>query len=172
MGAVPRASTRKPRFLTVTKRYDPERIGPTLVRLRKAHGYSQMTLAQLLCLHSGHPTLTRHEISRWERQERMPSEFWLLSLAAVLTVPIDTLRQAIDLTRGPRTPRRTIPRPIRDLHAPVVRSWLILHHGPQEIMIALAGVQVDQLRTVLAPVGPPQPITEPAPTTHPVEATP
>jgi transcriptional regulator with XRE-family HTH domain len=149
----------------VTKPYDQDTIGPLLTRLRQACGYSQLNLAQLLCAASGHPTITRHEVSRWERQERLPSEFWLRPLADVLAVPIDVLRRAVAATRTTRHdhPHHDDPGPV-----PVVTSWLTLHHGPRELMIALGGVEVDQIRTVLAPVHPPDP-TNP-PTTTPMEA--
>jgi transcriptional regulator with XRE-family HTH domain len=144
--AVPGTSTRNRRFLTVNKRYGAEAIGPLLARLRQALGYSQLNLAQLLCAASGHPTITRVEISRWERQERIPSEFWLRPLAEVLAIPIDVLRQAVAVTRsGQHTD---------DCGEPEVTSWLTLHHGPKEIMIALGGVEVDQIRTVLSPARP------------------
>jgi len=155
--AGPGTSTRKPRFLTVTKPYDT--IGPLLARLRQARGYSQLTLAQLLCANSGHPTITRHEVSRWERQERIPSKFWLRPLAEVLAIPIDTLHAAVAATRTARHADDQAE------HAdPVVTSWLTLHHGPRELLIALGGVEVDQIRTVLSPVhpsGPPTPMEAP-----------
>ena len=150
--AGPGTSTRKQRFLTVTKPYDT--IGPLLARLRQARGYSQLTLAQLLCATTGHPTITRHEVSRWERQERIPSKFWLRPLADVLAVPIDTLRAAVASTR---TTRHTDD---QDEHAEaVVTSWLALHHGPRELLIALGGIEIDQIRTVLSPVHPSDPPT-------------
>jgi transcriptional regulator with XRE-family HTH domain len=142
----------------VTTPYGQDTIGPLLTRLRQARGYSQLNLAQLLCAASGHPTITRHEISRWERQERIPSEFWLRPLADVLAIPIDTLRTAVAATR---TTRHTGHQP--GAAEPVVTSWLTLHHGPRELLIALGGVEVDQIRTVLSPVRPPHPSERPTP---------
>lgn len=43
----------------------------------------------------------------------------------------------------------------------VVTSWLTLHHGPRELLIALGGVEIDQIRTVLSPVHPPNPSNPP-----------
>jgi transcriptional regulator with XRE-family HTH domain len=77
-----------------------EAIGELLVRLRKGHGYSQDTVAQLLCTHSGTATVTRNEVSRWERQVRVPSAYWLRHLAHVLHVPLEVLREAVAVVRG------------------------------------------------------------------------
>ncbi|MGC5331008.1 helix-turn-helix domain-containing protein [Micromonospora sp. DT62] len=42
----------------------------------------------------------RHEVSRWERQLRVPGEFWLGWLAVVLAVPADLLATAAARTRS------------------------------------------------------------------------
>jgi transcriptional regulator with XRE-family HTH domain len=83
----------------------PESIGPLLARLRLRRGHSQLRLAEQLCAASGVPTVTRHEVSRWEREQRVPGPFWLGWLAAVLEVPLDALAEA--------------PRPARHTDAPV-----------------------------------------------------
>ncbi|GAA0407387.1 hypothetical protein GCM10009541_58170 [Micromonospora gifhornensis] len=61
--------------------------GPPLTRLRLARGWSQSRLAAELCAAAGVPTLSRHEISRWERQRRTPGRYWHAWLAIVLGVP-------------------------------------------------------------------------------------
>lgn len=73
---------------------EPRPLGPLLAELRSARGWSQQRLAALLCAASGVPTLTRHEVSRWERQRRLPGEFWLGWLAVVLAVPGELLADA------------------------------------------------------------------------------
>lgn len=151
------------RFLTVNTPYEQEAIGPLMTRLRKARGYSQLTVAQMLCAVSGHVTVTRHEVSRWERQERLPSEFWLTHLAEILSVPIDLLRGACAAARGVTEPCPDAGSQDRDPGAPLVRSWLVLQHGPAETVIALGGVEVDQLRTVLAPINTARETPEPEP---------
>jgi transcriptional regulator with XRE-family HTH domain len=78
----------------------PERIGPLLKRLRLARGLSQPRLAEHLCDASSMPTVTRHEVSRWEREERLPASFWLRWLAVVLDAPLQQLEAAVDATRG------------------------------------------------------------------------
>jgi transcriptional regulator with XRE-family HTH domain len=86
--------------------FDPESgsesIGALLVRVRLASGRSQLRLAELLCAASGVPTLTRHEISRWEREERIPSQRWLRWLAMVLDMPVDDLERAAGVARARR----------------------------------------------------------------------
>ncbi|WP_199714511.1 helix-turn-helix domain-containing protein [Micromonospora radicis] len=62
----------------------PPPTGPRLARLRLARGWSQSRLAAELCAAAGVPTLSRHEISRWERQRRVPGRFWRGWLAQVL----------------------------------------------------------------------------------------
>ncbi|MEU9510878.1 transcriptional regulator [Micromonospora sp. NPDC048170] len=78
----------------------PQLLGPLLVQLRLARGWSQLRVATELCAASGVPTLSRHEVSRWERQLRVPGDFWLGWLAVVLAVPVDLLATAAARTRG------------------------------------------------------------------------
>jgi transcriptional regulator with XRE-family HTH domain len=83
--------------------FDPESgsesIGALLTRVRLASGRSQLRVAELLCAASGVPTLTRHEVSRWERQERIPSPRWLRWLSVVLDIPFDDLERAAGVAR-------------------------------------------------------------------------
>jgi transcriptional regulator with XRE-family HTH domain len=162
LAAMPGTSTRNWRFLTVSEIYGVDKIGPLLARLREERGYSQGVLAQRLCDASRQPTLTRHEVSRWERHERIPSEYWLHWLGQVLGVPVGTLRLAVAETKGRRTVHvdafsghvtlrgdsANDPVPVY----PAVYGWLTFHQGPKETVIALSGVEVDQIRTVLSPV--------------------
>ncbi|GAB3859139.1 helix-turn-helix domain-containing protein [Dactylosporangium cerinum] len=92
----------------MSQRIDPpagpgESLGVLLTRLRQAQGKSQVRLAGLLCAASGLPTLTRHEISRWEREERVPSQVWLGWLALVLDTPVHDLERAAARTRRRRS---------------------------------------------------------------------
>lgn len=89
----------------------PDSIGPLLAWLRVQRGHSQLRLAEQLCSASGVPTISRNEVSRWEREERVPGAFWLGWLAAVLEVPVARLAAA---TRAARAgPRRPVPRVAR-----------------------------------------------------------
>ncbi|MBB5825212.1 helix-turn-helix domain-containing protein [Micromonospora carbonacea] len=80
----------------------PESLGPLLARLRRARGRSQQALAAELCAASGVPTLSRHEVSRWERQLRVPGGFWLGWLAVVLATPVELLADAAGHARHAR----------------------------------------------------------------------
>ncbi|TDC32751.1 helix-turn-helix domain-containing protein [Micromonospora sp. KC213] len=70
---------------------DPSLLGPLIAQLRLAHGWSQQQLAAALCAAADTPTLTRHEVSRWERAVRTPGERWRRHLAAVLDAPAGLL---------------------------------------------------------------------------------
>jgi transcriptional regulator with XRE-family HTH domain len=72
----------------------PQPLGPLLAQHRLARGWSQQRTAAELCAASGIPTLSRHEVSRWERQRRVPGGFWLGWLAVVLDVPLAVLAEA------------------------------------------------------------------------------
>ena len=80
----------------------PETIGALLARVRMAHGISQLRLAERLCGCAGVATVTRHEVSRWEREERIPSAYWLSWLAEALQVPVEDLERAAASARRRR----------------------------------------------------------------------
>ncbi|MBY8872813.1 helix-turn-helix domain-containing protein [Micromonospora sp. PLK6-60] len=103
----------------------PPPLGTLLAQLRTARGWSQQRLAAQLCAAAGVPTLTRHEISRWERHLRLPGEFWLAWLATVLGVPAGLLADAAAHGRHPGPPpgARVGSRPRAALLA-VARRWL------------------------------------------------
>ncbi|MEU9511156.1 helix-turn-helix domain-containing protein [Micromonospora sp. NPDC048169] len=77
----------------------PRLLGPLLAELRAARGWSQQRMAAELCAASGVPTLTRHEVSRWERQLRLPGDFWSAWLATVLGVPGELVAEAAARSR-------------------------------------------------------------------------
>ncbi|MEV4121138.1 helix-turn-helix transcriptional regulator [Micromonospora sp. NPDC049645] len=87
----------------------PAQLGPLLARHRLARGWSQQRTAAELCAASGVPTLSRHEVSRWERQRRVPGGFWLGWLAVVLDVPLVALAEAAAATRRAGAARATGP---------------------------------------------------------------
>lgn len=70
--------------------------GGLLAEHRIAHGMTQAELADRLCGYQ--PTVTRHEVSRWERGERLPDRMWLDRVAAELHLPARA-RQAIEWNR-------------------------------------------------------------------------
>ncbi|MFJ4550321.1 helix-turn-helix domain-containing protein [Streptomyces sp. NPDC088817] len=76
-------------------------FGQYLAGLRRRTGKSQRQLAGLLCALSGVQSVTRNEVSRWERGGRVP-EAWLPFLAAALRTPETQLQQAVAYARGDR----------------------------------------------------------------------
>ena len=95
-----------------------ETIGELLVRARTERGVTQSRLADRLCAASGQATVTRNEISRWERGERIPSGYWLNWLGVVLEVPTEQLERATAAARIFRQFNR---------HAPA--GWVLVQPG-------------------------------------------
>ncbi|MFC0003321.1 helix-turn-helix domain-containing protein [Micromonospora siamensis] len=108
----------------------PPPLGTLLARLRHRRGWSQQRLAAELCAAAGVSTLTRHEVSRWERQLRLPGDFWLGWLAVVLAVPAGLLADAAarDRHRGAAPGPATGSRPRAALIA-VAHRWSADPHG-------------------------------------------
>jgi transcriptional regulator with XRE-family HTH domain len=69
-------------------------LGWLITDTRRRRGYSQSRLAELLCAAAGSTTVTRHEVSRWERGDRLPGAQWLAWLALVLDLPSAELAAA------------------------------------------------------------------------------
>jgi transcriptional regulator with XRE-family HTH domain/tetratricopeptide (TPR) repeat protein len=69
-------------------------IGEVIAARRAELGLTQAALADALNAVSGRPTLTRHDVSRWERGAVTP-RYWLPYLATVLDVPLARLRLAV-----------------------------------------------------------------------------
>ena len=88
----------------------PASLGALLAALRLGRGWSQLRVAEQLTAAAGLNTVSRHEVSRWERGERVPGDFWLGWLAVVLDVPPAELTVAAEAARrGPA--RRAMPAP-------------------------------------------------------------
>jgi transcriptional regulator with XRE-family HTH domain len=115
----------------------PVLIGPLLARLRTGRGWSQLRLAETLCQVSGRITVTRHEVSRWERGQRVPGPFWLDALAVALDAPLEELEAAVGATR------ERIPGPGA---RPPGRPWLWRPLVALDLLAALDDRAVDDLR--------------------------
>lgn len=89
-------------------------FGVYLAGLRRAAGKSQRQLAELLCLLSGTQSVTRNEVSRWERGGRVP-DVWLPWLAQALAIPLQEMEQAAAYARG--DDRGRLPGPAASLSA-------------------------------------------------------
>jgi len=101
---------------------EAESIGALLAGVRTARGVSQLRLAALLCAAAGVPTITRHEVSRWEREERIPSGFWLRWLAATLDLPLAELEAAAAVARRRRAARARPGGPLWTAEGPAGRG--------------------------------------------------
>ena len=96
---------------TMSPRSDHDGLGSLLLRARRTQGRSQQRLAQELCQVAGTATVSRHEISRWEREERIPSSYWLAWLGVVLGRPAAELERATAHTRQRRARARSVTPP-------------------------------------------------------------
>ncbi|MFI6348916.1 helix-turn-helix domain-containing protein [Streptomyces sp. NPDC050560] len=74
-------------------------FGAYLARLRRQARMTQPELADALCAATGTHSVTRSEVSRWERGVRVPGS-WLSALAHVLGTPLADLDQAAAYGRG------------------------------------------------------------------------
>ncbi|WP_431980599.1 helix-turn-helix domain-containing protein [Streptomyces qinglanensis] len=116
-------------------------FGACLASLRTCAGLSQRSLAFRLCAVAGITTLTRNEVSRWERGGCIPDP-WLPSLAQVLGVPLDDLEREAAHARGEAEPPGCADR-APDTYAQDAMGWLLAHdnrHGGDHV--ADAAVQV------------------------------
>ncbi|MCC2275976.1 helix-turn-helix domain-containing protein [Streptomyces sp. ET3-23] len=84
-----------------------KQFGAYIARLRHEARLSQRQLADRLCTLSGLSTLTRNEVSRWERGGRVPNS-WLPTLSRALGVPPDDLERAARYARGETLPVETL----------------------------------------------------------------
>ncbi|MFI1577082.1 transcriptional regulator [Embleya sp. NPDC020630] len=82
--------------------YEHEPVGALIARVRRQQGKTQQRLADLLCEASGDATVTRHEVSRWERGTRLPTR-WLPWISTVLGISRDELEAAAAPLRGRRS---------------------------------------------------------------------
>jgi transcriptional regulator with XRE-family HTH domain len=69
-------------------------FGPWLANRRRELGLTQQDLADRLCAASGRATVTRHDLSRYERGIRLPSSHTLTLLAVCLDLPLPVVQRA------------------------------------------------------------------------------
>jgi transcriptional regulator with XRE-family HTH domain len=76
--------------------------GTMIMAARRRRGLSQRALAGRLCAATGMATVSRHEVSRWERGTRLPSVYWLEPLAALLGIDRVDFDRAVVRARSDR----------------------------------------------------------------------
>lgn len=62
-------------------------ITALIPQARREQGLTQRELADLLCEISQNDSVTREEVSRWERGKRIPGPYWRAWISAALDVP-------------------------------------------------------------------------------------
>ena len=73
-----------------------------LAERRTEKGWSQDDLAAKLHAMSGNDSVTREEVSRWERGKRIPGPYWRNWLSRVLDTSCDELELAAAVSRRRR----------------------------------------------------------------------
>ncbi|MEU5691871.1 helix-turn-helix transcriptional regulator [Actinosynnema sp. NPDC020468] len=76
-----------------------------LPELRRQHGLTQCDLAAELHAVSGNLSITREEVSRWERGKRIPGPYWRNWLSQVL----HTSQRELELAAAVARHRRHFP---------------------------------------------------------------
>ncbi|MBP2323448.1 transcriptional regulator with XRE-family HTH domain [Kibdelosporangium banguiense] len=105
------AGNHRDRKLNVHDREPPESISELIRSARHKHKLSQRELADALIEASGRDTVTRSDVSRWERGKRIPTGHWLYWLSHVLQVPLAGLRHAATVARKYRLMAAVLQRP-------------------------------------------------------------
>lgn len=80
----------------------PGPISKILPELRRGRGLTQYDLAAELHAVSGNVSITREEVSRWERGKRIPGPYWRGWLGRVLDTSPQELEQAAAIARRTR----------------------------------------------------------------------
>ena len=85
-------------------------FGELIARRRRRFGLSQRDLAESVCTVTGRATMTRHEMSRYERGGRLPHREVLAAIAACLDVPLAGLWQRVAQQRAQQRAGRPLNR--------------------------------------------------------------
>nr|WP_232376314.1 helix-turn-helix transcriptional regulator [Amycolatopsis aidingensis] len=88
-----------------------EPISELVLQHRRKHGLTQCTLADRLSTVSGNYSVTREEVSRWERGKRIPGPYWRSWLSLALELPRTDLEKAAAAQRHSRRNAHTSPVP-------------------------------------------------------------
>ncbi|MDX8036378.1 helix-turn-helix transcriptional regulator [Lentzea sp. BCCO 10_0856] len=77
-------------------------ITALIPQARREQGLTQRELADLLCEISQNDSVTREEVSRWERGKRIPGPYWRAFLSTALDVPHAEVDKAAIVARETR----------------------------------------------------------------------
>ncbi|MFJ8966173.1 helix-turn-helix transcriptional regulator [Lentzea sp. NPDC102401] len=88
--------------LPATEHQDVPPITALIPQARREQGLTQRELADLLCEISQNDSITREEVSRWERGKRIPGPYWRAFLSAALDVPHAAVDKAATIARETR----------------------------------------------------------------------
>ncbi len=80
-------------------------ITALIPQARREQGLTQRELADLLCEISQNDSVTREEVSRWERGKRIPGPYWRAWISAALDVPQAAVNRAAMIEREVRRTR-------------------------------------------------------------------
>lgn len=80
----------------------PKSLCSLLRELRSQQGLSQYDLAGQLIDASGNCSITREDVSRWERGKRIPGPYWRKWLCTVFDLPQQDVELAAAVTRRTR----------------------------------------------------------------------
>lgn len=83
-------------------RTDRLNAGRLLAHYRMRAGWTQEELADRLC--RAKPTLTRNDVSRWERGVRLPGRYWLSHISRLLDLPEHVETAIASVARQPTMP--------------------------------------------------------------------
>src|SRR5690349_6594082 len=92
-------------------------LGALVADRRRTLGLSQRNLAERICLVSGRTTITRHELSRYERGLRLPGDAMVVVLTEALDVPVAVLADAVTATHRGKHPLTHLLTPSHTLSA-------------------------------------------------------
>jgi transcriptional regulator with XRE-family HTH domain len=81
-------------------------ITALIPQARREQGLTQRELADLLCDISQNDSITREEVSRWERGKRIPGPYWRAFLSTALDVPHAAVDKAAMIARETRRETR------------------------------------------------------------------
>ncbi|WP_352244159.1 helix-turn-helix transcriptional regulator [Lentzea sp. NBRC 105346] len=85
-----------------------ESISMLIPQARRERGLTQEELARRLSEISRNDSITREDISRWERGKRIPGPYWRSWISKALEMPCDDVERAATVARTNRREHRQL----------------------------------------------------------------